>query len=606
MAVKEEIRKFRKALGLVFDDNLETGQWYNIVDWVIVGMILLSSVEIFLATFPWPPRMEHVLNVINTVTLWFFVVEVTLRIWAAPERSPEYRGFKGRVRYCLTFYGLIDFISTYPFLIQFFVPLPLSALRILRTARIIRIFRITRYAKSFAMLSNAVREKRSELIVSMQFLLIVTFILGLCLFFYEHEAQPDVYDNGFVSMIWAFAQYIGEAGQFADTPPVSVAGKFIAFFIGLLGIAIVAVPAGILGAGFTETIERDSRRRDIEENTKKLYEAFQRKYDGHTGFQVKPTFLSVATLQARLSVTEEDIVNAVNSNIEVGGWQGSTDCQSETDSGDRQRKSGKERFRSKFRLVNTASTIPMGVYGHPGLAVEHFIVNRKYGLFIDRGSKITIISPSSYIDAGTGNWAFYLALVGGFNYISREIGNKADTRSFFNHPDPAGQTVEGLPEYLDDLHTLLDRPDAWSVTVRAASGETEPTFPTHIHFDIGGQKGDTRMGGDPDMFVSDTNRYGKFLDDMIEALEDKFGIGVDHHKYYSASGPMCIFRQNRFANGNNIVMRVEWEKMVWNPCRIAIAVSIAEIIAHDLADASIAPDPALTVKSIAYDGYALV
>lgn len=111
-------------------------------------------------------------------------------------------------------------ISTYPFLIHYFVPLPVSWLKVLRTARIIRIFRITRYAKSFNLLFDSIREKRNELIVSMQFLFIVTFILSLILYFHEHEAQPDVYDDGFVSVIWAFAQYIGDPGEFADTLPL--------------------------------------------------------------------------------------------------------------------------------------------------------------------------------------------------------------------------------------------------------------------------------------------------------------------------------------------------------------------------------------------------
>lgn len=156
------LKQFRANLGKIFDDNLDTRQWYNIIDWVIVFMILLSAVEIFLATFSWPEPISRALTIINDVTLWFFVVEVSLRIWAAPEQNAKYKGFWGRVRYCFTFYGFIDFVSTYPFLIQYFVPLPITWLKVLRVARIIRIFRITRYAKSFNLLSNSIREKRNE------------------------------------------------------------------------------------------------------------------------------------------------------------------------------------------------------------------------------------------------------------------------------------------------------------------------------------------------------------------------------------------------------------------------------------------------------------
>lgn len=97
------------------------------------------------------------------------------------------------------------------------LPSAVMAFKALRTARVVRTLRIGRYTKSFNLLTDAIREKRHELIVAMQFLVVITFILSLVLFFAEHDAQPDVYDNGAVSVLWAFAQYIGDPGQFADT-----------------------------------------------------------------------------------------------------------------------------------------------------------------------------------------------------------------------------------------------------------------------------------------------------------------------------------------------------------------------------------------------------
>jgi len=569
--VTNSLKQFRANLGKVFDDNLDTRQWYNIIDWVIVIMILLSSVEIFLATFSWPEPFSKVLSVINDVTLWFFVVEVSLRIWAAPEKSPRYNGFWGRVRYCFTFYGFIDLISTYPFLIQYFVPLPLPSLKVLRVARIIRIFRITRYAKSFSLLSNSIREKRNELIVSMQFLLIITFILSLILFYYEHEAQPDVYNDGFVSVVWAFAQYIGDPGQFADTPPVTFVGKAIACIIGLLGIAIVAVPAGILGSGFTETIERETKKKEVAENAQRLRMAFQRKLDRLTGFQTVPPLLPVATLQAKLSMTEDDIVNAVNSD--------------------------EAPF---FRLVNTATTIPMGETAADRLAVVHFTLNRPYGTLIDRGSTITIIDTSAYCDAGVGNWSFYLALIGGFNYISRETGNLAELSSFFNQASDS----DNLDDFNADLRTLLSRQGAWGICVLVSSGALEPNYPTDLHLQIGGKKGDTRTGGD-DLFVRDEQRYRNFYAALEETLAEQFSLSVDHQKFHDTSGKNIIFRKLQLQNPGNIIMRVRWHCLLWDPRRILLAREIATVINATLRPTpSSNPDnPELRTKRIAFDGY---
>lgn len=570
--MKGRLLKFRKNLGLIFDDNLSTGKWYNVIDWVIVFMILLSSVEIFFATMPVGSGVMHVLDAINEITLWFFVVEVTLRIWAAPEQNPKYKGVRGRIRYCLTFYGFIDFISTYPFLIQYFCPLSLGALRIMRTARIIRIFRITRYASSFSLLSDTIKEKRKELIVSMQFLVIVTFILSIMLYVYEHDAQPDVYDNGLRSVMWSFAQYIGDPGQFADTPPITVPGRIIACIVGLMGIAIVAVPAGILGAGFTEAIEYRNKKTTISENSEKLRNAFQRKLDRPSGFQVVPPFLPVNTLQAKLCMTTDEIVEAVNSD-----------------------------FAPYFRLVDTSTSIPMNRQGNDTLAVEHFMVNRPYGCLIDRGSPVTIISPSSYIDMGIGNWSFYLALTGGFNYISREKGDRAASRSFFMHDTP--ESVPGLTEFIDDLKGLLSRRGAWSITTLVASGALEPEYPTQIHFQIGGQKGDKAMGGDG-LFVKDIERYTAFHNSLSGRMKTEFGLTTDHQQYHDSSSPRNFLHKGYFANENNVIVRIEWDKILWSPQRILLAKAFAEEIWRTIIGKQLPAPPAiLTVKDIGFDGY---
>lgn len=534
---------FRKSLGLVFDDNLGTRQWYNIADWIIVFMILLNSVEIFLATFSWPEPIVRILDFINDFTLWFFVVEVTLRIWAAPEQNVRYYGFIGRIRYCCTFYGFIDFVSTYPFLIQFFVPLPVSWLKILRVARIIRIFRITRYAKSFNLLSDSIHEKKNELIVSMQFLLIVTFILSLILYYYEHQVQPDVYDNGFASVVWAFAQYIGDPGEFAGTPPITVVGKIIACIVGVLGIAIVAVPAGILGAGFTETIERETKKKEIAENGKKLRLCFERKLDRPTGYQACPPFRSIAYVMSRQQMTENDVIEAANAN-------------------------------PGFRLINLASTIPIANNPLDKLAVEYFEHNRPYGLMIDRGSRFTVVSPSSFIDACTNFFAYYLAMIGGFNYISREFGATAPYRSFFVHNNSPEEET-GYAEFLTDLEQFASRPGAWTLTSLAASGEAEPELDTQIHFGTGTDKGVEEIG----KLISDKETFRRFYDAITRTLKTEENIECDLGRYHKTSNPKIIlYNLKDRGPQNDIVMRVAWSVMLWEAQRLVVARKLAEAI----------------------------
>ncbi len=573
MTFKEKVLSFRHKLGLVFDDNLGTRQWYNIADWVIVFMILLSSVEIFVATLPVGIEMQRVLNVINEITLWFFIVEVTLRIWAAPEKSPKYKGFMGRIRYCFTFYGFIDFISTYPFLIQYFVPLSISGLKVLRTARIVRVFRITRYARSFNLLSDSILEKKNELIVSMQFLVIVTFILSIMLYIYEHDAQPEVYDNGLRSVIWSFAQYIGDPGQFADTPPVTIMGRIIACLVGIMGIAIVAVPAGILGAGFTEAIENRNKSVQIQKTAEKLRNAFQRKLDRPSGYQVTPPFKTLTFLQARLGLKQDEIVDAVNSENAPN-----------------------------FRLVSTATTIPQGKKHTDELAVEHFLCNCSYGLFIDRGSKVTIVSPTSMVDAGIGNFAYYVALIGGFNYISREIGTPYPYLSVFS-PDLENPVAEYAP-FAADLEKLVSRPGAWSFTLLVSSGALEPEYPEHMHFGIGGKKGDESFEGE-NLLVKDTETYRRLYDDIAKVMKEELDLNVEHQRHFDTSNKRLVLRQINAPEANHVILRIEWDKILWDTRRMLLARNLAAAIRRVIEGKELDPPESLKIKAIGYDGYDL-
>ncbi len=130
------MKKLKQELARVFDDNLRTKQWQNWVDYAIIGLIIISTVEVFLSTFDSvASRYGDWLRAVDLFTTVFFTIEVTLRIWCADLIDPKYKGFWGRVRYCFSFYVLIDILSTYTFYRAFLLPIPYSLLKALRIAR---------------------------------------------------------------------------------------------------------------------------------------------------------------------------------------------------------------------------------------------------------------------------------------------------------------------------------------------------------------------------------------------------------------------------------------------------------------------------------------
>lgn len=538
-----KISEFKKKLARVFDDNLRTSVWHNVLDWIIIGFIVLSSLEVFLSTFKnIAERYGAVLHFIDILTTVVFTVEVTLRIWTADLIDPKYKGFWGRVRYCLSFYGLIDFLSTYTFYLGLIIPIPATAVKVLRVARLLRVFR---YMKAFRLLGKAIASKKEELSISMAVLCIVTVILSCLLYFAEHNAQPEVCENGWKTLVWAFAQYIGDPGKVADFPMMTFWGQFIAAIVGLLGIAIFAVPAGLIGSGFLEVIEARNHRKELDRNILKLHNAFERKLDRYTEYQIMPPFISIADIQARMRMTENAIFEAVDESRD-------------------------------FRIINLAATIPVNKNPQDRLAVEHFLVNRPYGYMIDRGSKVTIVSVSNIVDPVIGHFAYYMAKIGGFNYISRETGETRPYKSFYTYSETSPQP--GQQEFMSDIETLSVKEGAWIITMLAANGGNEPDYPTQIHFCYGGAKGDESFNA-RDLLIRDISLADKLMRSIESALNEQYGISCDRQRYHRSDQPGIFIRHLKNRDSvNSLFIRAAWSITCHDPRRTAISKTIADEI----------------------------
>lgn len=160
------MQNFKRKLARVFDDNLETNQWKNILDYTIIGLILLSLLEVFLSTYDdIAERYGKILHFIDVFTTIAFTVEVTLRIWCADLIDDKYKGFWGRVRYCFSFYGMVDFLATYTFYIALVLPMNYAVFKTLRLVRVLRVFRLLRvfrYMKSIRVLGRPCRPARRK------------------------------------------------------------------------------------------------------------------------------------------------------------------------------------------------------------------------------------------------------------------------------------------------------------------------------------------------------------------------------------------------------------------------------------------------------------
>lgn len=281
--------------------------------------------------------------------------------------------------------------------------------------------------------------------------------------------------------------------------------------IGILGIAIFAVPAGLVASAFSEVMEKDEKKEKIAAWANTLHFAFERKMDRPTGVQVVPQYASIVEIQARLGLKEDEILDAVAASDD-------------------------------FRLINLSATRPTEKHPEDQLTVEHFAINTCYGQCIDRGSRITIFSPSNITDPMVDWWAYYLAKIGGFIFVSRELGESRPYRSFFTYnPDTADAAQNAC---MADLNRLANCEDKWVVSILAASGVLEPNYPTQFHFSYGNQKGDETYSA-PDMTIHNVSVFDTFYTDYTEfaqQMEQIYHLQADRQRYHNNASPAYFAR----------------------------------------------------------------
>ena len=545
--MNEKIYQFKQELNRVFDDNLHTKQWHNFVDYAIIGLIILSTLEVFVSTFSgMEERIGGILHFIDIFTTIVFTIEVTLRIWNADMLDPKYKGFWGRVRYCFSFYGLIDFLSTYPFYIGLFFPVPYTAMKVLRIARLLRVFR---YMHSFRLLSNAIKSKKSELWVSLQFLGIVTVILSLILFFVEHNAQPDVYVNGWDSVLWAFLQYIGDPGGFADTPPITIAGQVIAVCVGILGIAIFAVPAGLIGSGFTEVMEEEKKETELKENTKRINEFFLVKSVKRSGIYFPAKSLSIGDLKLDFGLSEEEILKAAT-------------------------------FSPNLRLKNLAAAVLEGPKNDM-LVLNQFYVNTNYGSHVERDSSVTIVNAIGIGDNGLSYFDWHIAQLGGFNYVanekfSRTTGPEEKRHNFYTVEKDADNNAD-FQQFVNDVINGRDEND-WIIVV---AGEQVVKNITDFHFEFGGEKGETSFDF-PECITHDKVKLKQLFDDFSQTMETQ-QLKTDAHQVQPILNKANITRYIQARTKANVLLiTVSYKLMVFDKTVYAAIYNFADVLNRNL------------------------
>jgi voltage-gated potassium channel len=264
-------------------------------------LIILILTNVSAAIFASEPDYHKVywrqFALFELISLSIFCVEYLLRVWCCVE-SPKYQHLsnsKARITYIFTPLALIDLIAILPFIIAMFFSIDLRTLRLLR---VLRLLKLTHYFKGFNIFASVITKELKSITAAMMVMMFVIIIAASLMHSLEREIQPEVFGSIIKSFWWAVVTMTTVG--YGDVVPMTAQGKILSTFIMLIGLGLVALPAGMLAARFGEELRE--RRKNLNAHIKDALS---------TGYIDKDQLQALETLAEQLEIEPDDLQRSI-------------------------------------------------------------------------------------------------------------------------------------------------------------------------------------------------------------------------------------------------------------------------------------------------------
>ena len=441
------------------------------------------------------------------------------------------------------------------------------------------------FLHNFTLFGRAFKSTRREAIASVTILFIVTLFFTIVMWIAESHNNPDytLWD----AMVWVIVKYVEDPADVVMAP-LTTFGQIIGTLVGILGIAIFAVPAGLIGSGLLDAMQEEKHDEEVAQNSILLHKRFRRigqssswvyNNRGHkVSLKYVPRFRTFSHITMKTGMTNDDIIAVVNN------------CPD-------------------MRLMTTATTQLGEATSKDDLVVVHFPLNTEYGCFMDRESDVTIVATAATTELGTGSFAYSLAAMGGFNFVSKELTpNPDDPFGFYTMQksklaligdyDTKEDVESQALHFMDDLKRLRSNSEArgrnhWFIFLLATAKvekyqmhlwrmatDSAKALPVIMKGDV--RYGSTIKSEDEERFVKISTLIAERMathNTTINNTIRPIAISIDDNNIFKSvttSNIMC--RMGGGTQSNALTLRVAYEILCYNTNHLAIAKDIAEAI----------------------------
>ena len=243
----------RKRIYEIIEVDDENDKLSKLYDYFMIIVIAANLVPLMIK------NQTMQLFVLDKVCAGIFIIDYILRLITADFKLKDKPD--AFLRYPFTFMAIVDLLSILPSLVPISKEMAairaLKTFRIFRALKVLRIIRFLRYSKSINRVIRVIRNSRDSLLAVLSLAVIYIFVSALVVF----NVEPATFKNFFEALYWATVS-LTTVG-YGDIYPVSVAGRFITMLSSMFGVAVVALPAGVITAGYLKELDREAEDKDV-------------------------------------------------------------------------------------------------------------------------------------------------------------------------------------------------------------------------------------------------------------------------------------------------------------------------------------------------------
>lgn len=226
-------------------------------------IVIINITTVILSSFNQFQHLDTLFKTISYFSTLIFVVEYVLRLYSAPAKRQSVNRGMATIQYATSFMGVVDLITIFPFIIQFF-EIPNIYTYAYETSKIFLILKLVRYSSTFQLIIEVFRSVKMELLFGWTISLSIILFSGVLMYYIEKDAQPTVFYDVGQGLWWSVITF--STVGYGDISPITGSGKLIAGFLAIIGIGMLALPAGIISSAFVKKMTEIKQQQTLLNN----------------------------------------------------------------------------------------------------------------------------------------------------------------------------------------------------------------------------------------------------------------------------------------------------------------------------------------------------